>query len=86
MLTVGSYEAKTHLPRILERVIAGEQVTITRHGTPIARIVPISPSEGDRLSAIADLKACSRGVRLDGLNLREMIEEGRRDGNESVCP
>ena len=41
METVGSYEAKTHLPQLLERVAKGEAFTITKHGVPIARLVPI---------------------------------------------
>jgi prevent-host-death family protein len=40
METVGSYEAKTHLPQLLERVGHGETFTITRHGKPIARLLP----------------------------------------------
>ena len=38
---VGAYEAKTHLPRLLDRVARGEHITITRHGKPVARLVPI---------------------------------------------
>jgi prevent-host-death family protein len=44
MDTVGTFEAKTHLTRLLDRVAAGEQITITRHGTPIARLVPVKPA------------------------------------------
>jgi prevent-host-death family protein len=33
---VGAYEAKTHLSELLEKVEAGEEITITKHGTPIA--------------------------------------------------
>ncbi len=40
MHTVGSYEAMTHLPQLLERVEHGESITITRHGKPVARLVP----------------------------------------------
>lgn len=40
MITIGSYEAKTHLPELLRKVEAGEQVIITRHGKPIARLMP----------------------------------------------
>ena len=32
METVGAYEAKTHLPKLLERVLKGERITITKHG------------------------------------------------------
>ena len=40
METVGSGEAKTYLPRLLDRVSQGETFTITKHGLPIARLVP----------------------------------------------
>ena len=38
MVTVGAYEAKTRLPELLRMVEAGERVTITRHGRPVALI------------------------------------------------
>lgn len=38
---VGAFEAKTHLSELLARVEAGETVTITRHGHPVARLVPV---------------------------------------------
>jgi len=41
METVGIFEVKTPLTRLLDRVAAGEQITITRYGTPIARLVRI---------------------------------------------
>jgi len=45
MATVGSYQAKTHLPRLLGRVARGERITITRHGTPVAMLVPPDSAE-----------------------------------------
>ena len=42
MKTVGSYEAKTHLPALLDRVAQGETITITRHGKPVAQLVPVA--------------------------------------------
>ena len=41
MTTIGAYEAKTNLSRLLDEVAAGRTVTITRHGHPIARLVPL---------------------------------------------
>ena len=38
-------EAKTHLSRLLEAVQQGEEITITRYGVPVARLVPILPPE-----------------------------------------
>jgi len=45
---VGAYEAKTHLSELLEKVEAGEEITITKHGTPIARLVPIKKRQAWR--------------------------------------
>jgi prevent-host-death family protein len=79
METVGTFEAKTHLTRLLERVAAGEQITITRHGTPIARLVPVKPgSTGQLRETIARLKEFSRGQTLGGLKIKDLINEGRR--------
>jgi len=38
METIGAYEAKTHLPKLLERVSKGERITITRHGVPCGSV------------------------------------------------
>ena len=51
MIKVGSYHAKTHLPRLLKRVARGERITITRHGAPVAMLVPCEEKKGaDRRS------------------------------------
>ena len=41
--SVGVHEAKTHLSRLLERVAAGEEITITRRGEAVARLVSVPP-------------------------------------------
>jgi len=41
MKTTNVYEAKTHLSRLLERAEAGEEIIITRHGRPVARLGPV---------------------------------------------
>ena len=77
--SVGSYEAKTHLPRLLERVAKGERITITKHGVPVAVLVP--PPAGERpdvRAAVAEMKKFRKGRSLGGLSIREMVEEGRR--------
>ena len=79
METVGAYEAKTHLPKLLERVIKGERITITKHGVPVAVLQPPDPGKKvDTKSVIAELRKLRNKNRLDGLSIREMIEEGRR--------
>jgi prevent-host-death family protein len=40
-MEVSVHEAKTHLSRLLRRIASGEEVTILRSGTPVARLVPI---------------------------------------------
>ncbi len=39
MITVGAFEAKTHLSQLLDQVAQGEEITITRHGEPVAKLV-----------------------------------------------
>jgi prevent-host-death family protein len=79
MTEVGAFEAKTHLSRLLERVEHGDTITITRHGKPVARLVPIGGSSRDeRMRAIADLKQLRDGQTLGGLSVRELIDQGRR--------
>lgn len=80
MRSVGAYEAKTHLPRLLECVARGEEIQITRHGRPIARLVPEPAAEQNKLDElIAEMRRFREGRRLgDDLTVRDLIEEGRR--------
>ena len=78
-MEVGAYEAKTHLPSLLERVQHGERVTITKHGVPVAMLVPVVPVvKPDIQAVINELKTFAKGHTTGGMTLREMIEEGRR--------
>lgn len=79
METVGAYEAKTHLPRLLERVAKGERITITKHGVPVATLQPADFSKRTPVRDVIDqLKRFRSSHRLDGLTIDEMIQEGRR--------
>ena len=79
MRAVGAYEAKTHLSRLIDEVAHGERFAITKNGVPVAMLVPVPDSrKTDTREVIRQLKELRREVRLDGLSLREMIEEGRR--------
>jgi prevent-host-death family protein len=78
MKTVGVYEAKTQLPRLLVRVARGERITITRHGVPVATIVPVESRQRRPIGhVVADLQVFARGRRLGRLSLRRLIESGR---------
>ncbi len=78
MTTVGAYEAKTHLPRLLEQVESGASFTITRHGREIARLVPADPRASDPVEVITALRVARKEVRRGRDSVRRMREEGRR--------
>ncbi|HMH49134.1 MAG TPA: type II toxin-antitoxin system prevent-host-death family antitoxin [Candidatus Acidoferrum sp.] len=79
MKSVGVYEAKTQLPRLLNRVARGERITITRHGVPVAVIVPPDGHAKRPLGdVIAELEAFGRGRKLRSLSMRTLIASGRR--------
>ena len=54
MTDVGSFEAKTHLPRLLRDVERGQTITITRRGRPIARLVPVKQDDSEQARAAVD--------------------------------
>jgi len=78
METIGAYEAKTHLPKLLERVLKGEQITITKHGVPVAVLQPLPSRKTEPKKVIAELRKFRDKHTLEGLSIRDMIEEGRR--------
>ncbi len=78
MITIGLSEAGSQLPKLVDRVTQGELITITKQGVPVARIVPVANQNNtDLAQVIQDIKEYRKGRRLDGLSIREMIEEGR---------
>jgi antitoxin (DNA-binding transcriptional repressor) of toxin-antitoxin stability system len=81
MTLVGSYQAKTHLPELLERVEQGEKILITRRGVPVALLTqPPEKVTQDVRQVVEEMLAYrDRQKRTTGkLSTREMIEEGRR--------
>jgi prevent-host-death family protein len=79
MATVGAYEAKTHLPELLKRVENGERITITRHGHPVAELVPPGgASRRDMSGVIEEIKTFRAAHSLGpDLTIRQLIDEGR---------
>ena len=78
MESVGAYEAKTHLPKLLERVMKGEHIIITKHGVPVAVLQPPDTRKTiDTKEIIAELRNFRDRHSLGGLSLRDMMEEGR---------
>lgn len=82
--SVGAYDAKSRLSELLDRVEKGEQIIITRHGRPVARLVP--EGRADRSAARAALEQLAayrnelvaRGVHFTTEEILAMRDEGRR--------
>jgi prevent-host-death family protein len=77
--TIGAFEIKTHLSKILDEVEKGEQITITKHGRPVAKLVPISSPNREQVhQTILSLKEFSKSNKLDGLDWKQLKSEGRK--------
>lgn len=80
-MELGTFEAKNRLSELLDMVERGEEVTITRHGKPVARLVA-PEGDADRRErarqAVQRIRAMRKGVTLGGLKIKDLIEEGRR--------
>ena len=84
-MDIGAYEAKTHLPKLLERVARGERFTITKHGKAVAELRPVEQAvDRSKLdAAFAQMEAYrkTRPKRKKPVTLAEIIaakNEGRR--------
>lgn len=84
MSTVGSFEAKTKLAELLDRVESGETITITRHGKVVAKLVPAAIDAEERArrrALIEEIKrkrvGWDRGAK-PGSTIPELIKAGRR--------
>lgn len=79
MSVIGAFDAKTHLPRLLRRVEEGERFVITKHNRPVAELIPFRERDTARIRAAIDrLAAFQKTHSLQGLSVRELIEDGRR--------
>jgi len=80
MREVQASEAKTHLPQLLDEVERGETIVITRHGRPIARLVPEAERRQAEIRAAID-KIRALGKRAGRITVAEILsarDEGRR--------
>ena len=80
MREVGAFEAKNTLSALLDEVERGEEVTITRHGREVARLVPPKGvvSRDAARKAAERIRQMRRGVTLRGIRPKDLINEGRR--------
>ena len=86
MATVTAFDAKTRFGELLDRVANGEEVVITRHDKPVARMVPEGAARQDDVRrAVAGLRALRERIgirtksrsRLSDREVRAAIDEGR---------
>jgi len=75
-MEIGIFEAKTHLSDLVERAGRGEEITVTKRGKPVARIVPLEQPEMTIQEAIDSIRA-SRITAGPGFDIKAAIEEGR---------
>ena len=77
--SIGAYDAKTRFSEILERVVGGEEFTITRHGSPVAKLVPVKrqTTVEERREAIKRMREIAKRNTLGGLKIKDLINEGR---------
>ena len=85
--SVTALEAKTRFGQLLDRVSRGEEVIVTRHDKPVARIVPAGrPARGEVRAAAEGLRELRRAIAMRRGNqpaltpdeIKALIEEGRR--------
>jgi prevent-host-death family protein len=85
MAKVTAFEAKTRFGELLERVAKGEEVVITRHDKPVARLIPEGAQRLDEVRrSVQGLRDLQQRIRrrsratLSAREVRSAIEDGRR--------
>ena len=81
MESIGLFEAKTHLSELIARAERGEEVVITRHNKPVARLVPMGhalDADLQRQRAALDGLEAFEPIELLGVTLADLIGAGRR--------
>ncbi|MBD0413985.1 type II toxin-antitoxin system Phd/YefM family antitoxin [Oryzicola mucosus] len=81
MRTVGALEARKTPGSLLELIEMGEDIVITRHGKPMARLVALVEEIDRKARARAAGKRLlerAKGQSLGGISIKELIEDGRR--------
>ena len=78
-MNIGIYDAKSRLSDLIDKVRAGKEVVITRHGEPVAKLVPMSPVQAaDAAELVRDIRALRKRLNVrTTVPLRKLIEAGR---------
>lgn len=79
MKKIGAFEAKNRLSELLDAAENGEEVVITKHGRPVAKLVPVEPFDREKARAAAEwLIEFRKKHPLRGLKIKDLINEGRK--------
>jgi prevent-host-death family protein len=79
MLTIGAFEAKNRLSELLDAAENGKEIMITKHGRPVAKLVPVETFDRTKArEAIEWLKDFRKKHPLRGLKIKDLINEGRK--------
>ena len=79
MERIGIHAARAKLSELIDRVQSGEEVVLTRHGEPVARLVPEKPlRKRSRATAVTRIRALARRLDIRDVDVRNLIEEDRR--------
>ncbi len=80
MTEVALFEAKNRLSELIERVLAGETIAITRRGRVVAQLTAPNAAHGAQHAqqAVDHLRQCRQGVSVGRLKARDLLAEGRR--------
>ena len=74
MAEIGAYDAKTHLPKLLERVQKGERFVITKHGRPVAELGPVTARDPRAArAALARMRRGREALAKRGMRLRDLL-------------
>ena len=77
--TIGAFEAKTHLSKLLDRAARGTRFVITKRGRPVAQLVPYVEGRTacDRMSVLAEFRSI-RQAAGDPVDILELRDDGRK--------
>jgi len=76
MPEIGAYEAKTHLPKLLERIQKGERFTITKHGHPVAELIPVTRKDPEAVrQTIKGIRSYRETLRKRGITTQVLLEK-----------
>ena len=80
MKSVGAFEAKTHFSQLLDKVANGESITITRHGEPVAQLVPAKPARDPQAleALVEEIRRTRKGRTLRGIKIKDLDRKSTR--------